>query len=119
VPHVIAVDLDAAVLSPAKARHPDLPIEWIHADILNLPLPTGEPFEPVLSVASLHHVDAKAALTRFAQLGRPGGIVGVVGLAANDWTTGQLRSSVNAQDWPPASSEAPGSILHPSRGPRR
>ena len=30
-------------------------------------------------------MDAAAGLARFAQLVRPGGVVGVIGLAANDW----------------------------------
>lgn len=39
----------------------------------------------MVSVATLHHVSAEEALARFADLIRPGGVVAVVGLAANDW----------------------------------
>ena len=44
-----------------------------------------ESFDAVVSVASLHHMDAVRSLTRFAQLARPGGTVVVIGIAANSW----------------------------------
>lgn len=85
VSRVVALDSDAAVLARAQARHHGLPIEWMHGDIFNLPAPVEVLFDAVFSVATLHHFDAAAGLTRFAELTRPGGVVGVIGLAANDW----------------------------------
>ena len=35
----------------------------------------------MVSVATLHHIDAAAGLRRFAELVRPGGVVAIVGLA--------------------------------------
>jgi SAM-dependent methyltransferase len=90
VRQVVALDLDAGVLARARARHPGLPIDWIHGDIFDLSL-RDQPFDAVVSVAALHHMDAAAGLIRFAELVMPGGLVGVVGLAANDW-----------YDWPHA-----------------
>ena len=82
---VVALDADAGVLARARARHPGVPIEWRCGDIFDL-CPTKDcSFDAVLSVATLHHMDAVAGLTRFAELVRPGGVVGVIGLATNNW----------------------------------
>jgi len=84
VRHVIALDADGGVIERARARHPSLSIEWICGDILDFPR-ASHSFDAVLSVATLHHMDAAVGLTRFAELVRPSGLVGVIGLAANDW----------------------------------
>lgn len=85
VRHVVALDADAGVLARARARHPGVPIEWRCGDIFDLQPTTHYSFDAVLSVATFHHMDAVAGLTRFAELVRPGGVVGVIGLAANNW----------------------------------
>jgi 2-polyprenyl-3-methyl-5-hydroxy-6-metoxy-1,4-benzoquinol methylase len=55
-------------------------IEYVVGDVL------AHPFEPasydaVVSVAALHHMDARSALECMGQLLRPGGILAVIGLA--------------------------------------
>jgi 2-polyprenyl-3-methyl-5-hydroxy-6-metoxy-1,4-benzoquinol methylase len=85
VRHVVGLDADAGVLDRARSRHSGLAIEWVCGDIFDVPFAEGGAFDAVLSVATLHHMDAAQALARFAQLVRPGGVVGVVGLAANNW----------------------------------
>jgi SAM-dependent methyltransferase len=84
VRHVVGLDPDVGVLERARARHPSIAIDWRCGDIFDLH-PTACLFDAVLSVATLHHIDAAAGLTRFAELVRPGGVVGVIGLAANNW----------------------------------
>jgi SAM-dependent methyltransferase len=84
VPHVVGLDLDADVLGRARARHAGLNIEWTQGNVLTAPLVDGA-FDAVVSVATLHHMDAEAGLARFAALVRPGGVVAVIGLAAKDW----------------------------------
>ena len=84
VAHVIGIDSDRDVLDRARARFQDLPIEWVHADVLRVDL-AQQSFDAVVSIASLHHMDAAQALPRFAQLVRPGGVVVIVGLARADW----------------------------------
>src|SRR5262249_27893384 len=84
VPHIVALDADDRVLERARTRHAGVPIEWRCGDIFDLH-PNDRPFDAVLSVAALHHMDAAAGLARFAELVRPGGVVGVIGLAANTW----------------------------------
>ena len=82
VPHVVGLDINRPVLDRARARHQGTRIDWVHGDVLNAAL-EPESFDAIVSVAALHHMDAAKALTRFAQLVRPGGLVVVVGLAAN------------------------------------
>lgn len=85
VAHVIAIDVDQSVLDRARARHKGLAIEWQRGDINEVQFENAD-FDAVVSVATLHHLDAAAALQRFAQLVRPSGVVVVVGLADWDWS---------------------------------
>jgi SAM-dependent methyltransferase len=85
VQSVVGIDSDAGVLKRARSRFSSLPVEWVHGDIFALNLIPHQPFDAVLSVATLHHMDAAAGLARLAELIRPGGVVGVIGLAANTW----------------------------------
>ena len=84
VAHVVGLDTDRPVLDRARARHEGSPIEWVLGDVLSVGFAAAS-FDAVVSVAALHHMDAAKALTRFAHLVRPGGVVIVVGLAANAW----------------------------------
>ncbi len=84
IPHVIGLDLDGQVLERARRRHPGVAIEWRQGDLFDVPFEAGS-FDAVVSVATLHHVPADEALARFADLIKPGGVVAVIGLAANDW----------------------------------
>jgi SAM-dependent methyltransferase len=74
VRHVVGIDSDADVLDRAKSLHSGSSIEWVHGNILDVAF--DEEFDAVLSVATLHHMDAARGLARFAQLVRPGGVVG-------------------------------------------
>jgi SAM-dependent methyltransferase len=84
VRQVVGLDLDRPVLDRARARHHERRIDWLHGDVLESAL-ESESFDAIVSIAALHHMHAGRALTRFAQLVRPGGTVIVVGLAANAW----------------------------------
>lgn len=84
IPHVIGLDLDGHVIERAKTRHAGVLVEWQQGDLFGVPFEAGS-FDAVVSVATLHHVPAEQALARFANLVKPGGVVAVVGLAANDW----------------------------------
>jgi ubiquinone/menaquinone biosynthesis C-methylase UbiE len=79
VPEVTAIDVDADVLSRARAEDPG--VTWLLGDALTHPFPS-ESFDVVASIAVLHHFsDPEAALRRLADLTAPGGLVAVVGLA--------------------------------------
>jgi SAM-dependent methyltransferase len=84
VAEVVAIDVDAPVLGRARKRHAGRPIAWLEGDFMTEPFERGS-FDAVLSVATLHHLDMESALRRCAGLVRPGGVVGVVGVAAFDW----------------------------------
>lgn len=92
-----ALDIDRGVLDRARARHAGTRIDWLHGDVLTAPLEPAS-FDAVVSVAALHHINAEMALTRFAQLLRPGGVVIVVGLAANTVWDAPWRASRLARD---------------------
>lgn len=84
VAHVVGLDLNAGVLERARARHPGTRIEWVHGDVLSVAL-EARAFDAVVSVAALHHMDARSALKRLADLAAPDGVLAIVGLAAYDW----------------------------------
>jgi SAM-dependent methyltransferase len=60
-------------------------VRWCHGDILTHPL-EAEPFDAVLSDATLHHrPDAPGALRRLSQLVRPGGMLAIAGFTRTGW----------------------------------
>jgi SAM-dependent methyltransferase len=61
-----------------QARLPD--IRYVQADFLAESVRPGT-FDLVTAVASLHHMDAEAALAKMADVLRPGGVLVVIGLA--------------------------------------
>lgn len=77
-PVVVGLDVDQPSLMSAR-RQGGGPL-YVRGDLLQPPFPRGS-FDAVVSVATLHHVDAAAALTSLAALVRPGGLLAVVGLA--------------------------------------
>ena len=84
VPHVTGIDRDERSIQLARAHPGAAGIRYLQADFL------AACFEPasldlVTSVASLHHMDARAALRRMSDLLRPGGVLAVVGLARASW----------------------------------
>jgi SAM-dependent methyltransferase len=79
VPNVTGIDLDEP--SIALAREAGGGVEYVLGDALTHPM---GPFDLVVSVATLHHLDARPALRRFVDLTAPGGRLIVIGLAATD-----------------------------------
>ncbi|NNG21041.1 class I SAM-dependent methyltransferase [Naumannella sp. ID2617S] len=82
---VVGLDADAPVLERARARWPEMAVDWRLGDLMAADLPLGA-FDAVLSNATLHHLqDTGAALDRLGDLVRPGGVLRVVGFARNSW----------------------------------
>jgi len=84
VPHVAGIDRDERSIRLARAHPGAAGIRYLQADFLTAS------FEPasldlVTSIASLHHMDARAALRRMSDLLRPGGVLAIVGLARASW----------------------------------
>ena len=67
VPHVVGLDLDRDVLDRARTRHRGVTVEWRQGDIFDVPYDAGS-FDAVVSVATLHHLNAEAGLGRFADV---------------------------------------------------
>ena len=84
MPHVVGLDLDRDVTRPGEDAPPGVAVEWQQGDIFAVPFDAGS-FDAVVSVATLHHLNAEKGLVRFADLVSPGGVIAIVGLAANSW----------------------------------
>jgi SAM-dependent methyltransferase len=79
---VTGIDRDPRMIATARAQHAGARITFVEADFLDYPFPE-ESFDFVCANTSLHHMDFTAALTRAANLLRPGGRLAVIGLAAD------------------------------------
>jgi len=81
VPNVVAIDVDQSSLDLARAQvMPGANIDYVCGDFLTYPFVPSS-FDVIGSVATLHHMDAAAALGRMRDLLRPGGTLVIVGLA--------------------------------------
>ena len=99
VRQVVALDRDAPSIERARQRAETAPIEFVEADFLEHEFSAGS-FDLVASVAALHHLPMQPALTRMAELLRPGGVLAVVGLARSRRRPGDLVA------------ETAGAVLH-------
>lgn len=78
VAEVVAIDRDPLVVERARAALADTAIEVRCEDFLATDL--GE-LDVVTMIAALHHMPLEAALTHAARALRPGGVLGIIGLA--------------------------------------
>ncbi|MRH86964.1 methyltransferase domain-containing protein [Nocardia sp. SYP-A9097] len=83
IPHATGIDLHEPSIELARAQGP-ADIDYLCADFLTHPF-APESFDGIVSVATLHHMDPAAALTRMAELLRPGGTLALTGLAMPNW----------------------------------
>lgn len=83
VPEVTGIDLDPPSLELAR-NDPDAgDIIYLYGDVLTYPFEPAS-FDLVAAVASLHHMDTRAAIRRLRDLVAPGGVLAAVGLARPD-----------------------------------
>jgi 2-polyprenyl-3-methyl-5-hydroxy-6-metoxy-1,4-benzoquinol methylase len=80
VGHVVGIDPEEGCIAAARAYEALDGVEYIEGDFLAYPFDAAS-FDFVTAVASLHHMDEATAVRRMAELLRPGGILGIVGLA--------------------------------------
>lgn len=83
IPEVVGVDRDEACVEHCRSHPGAGDIRYVAADLAGADLPAGG-FHLVSSIASLHHMDARAGLLRLRELTAPGGVLVVVGLARPD-----------------------------------
>ncbi|MBP2330191.1 SAM-dependent methyltransferase [Kibdelosporangium banguiense] len=81
VPEVVGLDLDEPSVELARGFKDD--ISYVVGDVLTHDFPAG--FDFIASVATVHHMDAEAALTRLRTLLRPGGRLVIIGCARFEW----------------------------------
>lgn len=79
VEQVVGLDSDEDSIELARAQAGGT-LEYLVGDVLTHPF-EAQSFDLVTSVATLHHVDAAAGLTRMAELLSPGGVLVVIGCA--------------------------------------
>jgi SAM-dependent methyltransferase len=80
MPQVTGIDRDEQSITLARAHPGAADIGYLRADFLATSF-KPESLDLVTSIASLHHMDAEAALRRMRDLLRPGGVLAIVGLA--------------------------------------
>jgi SAM-dependent methyltransferase len=84
VSDVTGIDRDERSIQLARAHPGATGIRYLQAGFLTASLEPASA-DLVTSIASLHHMDARAALRRMSDLLRPGGVLAVVGLARASW----------------------------------
>ena len=112
---VLALDLSPEMIRVARAREPRRAnLEFELADVSTWPFPS-ERFDCIASIATLHHVDARALLPRLRDALRPGGVLlildlvsdeGVLDLARSALAVGANRAAAARPYRPAAGSEA-------------
>jgi SAM-dependent methyltransferase len=80
IPRVIGIDRDPRSIDLARGHPAAGGIEYITGDLLSTRF-KAQAFGLITAVASLHHMDAAAALSRMRDLLAPGGVLAVVGVA--------------------------------------
>ena len=79
--HVVGIDLHEPSIREARATGAgEAGLGFVLGDFLTYPFEL-ESFDAVVSIATLHHVDAGAGLARMRALVRPGGTLALIGLA--------------------------------------
>ena len=82
VPHVVGIDVNQPMIDLARSETDSSieNIEYILGDALTYPLKPASS-DAIVCVATLHHMDTAVALQRMRELLRPGGTLGIIGLA--------------------------------------
>ena len=79
VDSVVGIDLHEETLARARSVAAGC-IDYVHGDFLAYPF-ESESFDVITSVAAVHHMEFRPAVERMRSLLRPGGVLGLIGLA--------------------------------------
>lgn len=91
---VDAIDVERAVLTEASILNPAPNICYSNADFLAADLPECE-YDIIISIATLHHMDARSALEKMKLLLRPAGKLLIIGLYREQSPIDYLYSAVS------------------------
>lgn len=80
--HVVGIDPHHEIISRAQVRLASVSNVTLIADDF-LEMPMKEQYDTITCVATLHHMDIRAALSKMHQTLAPGGRVLIIGLTAN------------------------------------
>jgi SAM-dependent methyltransferase len=80
VDSVVGMDIDPPTIHLARSVTPDANVEYVVGDVLAPPF-SAAAFDAVFCVMALHHVDVSIGLQRMSDLLRPGGVLGIIGVA--------------------------------------
>ena len=80
MPDVVGINRDQRCIESARAHPGANGIRYLAGDFLAWRCPP-ESFDVIAAVASLHHMNTPVALRRMRYLLRPGGLLGIIGLA--------------------------------------
>ena len=92
---VVGIDLDSPSIIEAQTDTDSSNVSYVLGDFFSHPF-EPESFDLVVSVAALHHFDASAGLTRMAELTKPGGTVGLVGIGRSEYPRDLARDALSA-----------------------
>jgi SAM-dependent methyltransferase len=94
VSKAVGIDPDVASIELARSETTDPNVSYVLGDVLTHDFGPAS-FDAVVSVATIHHFDAAEGLRRFAELTKPGGYVGVVGIGRSDMPRDLPRDAVS------------------------
>ena len=91
---VDAIDADSLILKEAVNRNAVSNVNYFHADFLEADLPEAA-YEVISAIASLHHMDLAAALTKMKTLLCPSGKLIILGLYREETITDYVYSAIS------------------------
>jgi ubiquinone/menaquinone biosynthesis C-methylase UbiE len=92
--HVNAIDTDASAVAHAATTHASANLHFVAADFMQLQLPDAS-YDFISAVASLHHMDTAAALSKMKSLLRPNGVLAILGLYRDSTITDYLLGAAS------------------------
>lgn len=85
---IVALDLAEKMLAKARVKYPDENIEFLHADIMDIPI-SEEVFDSVVCYSSFPHFrDKHGALSEIRRVMKPGGRVYICHTSSRDHING-------------------------------
>ncbi|MEM8779959.1 MAG: class I SAM-dependent methyltransferase [Cyanobacteria bacterium P01_G01_bin.49] len=91
---VDAIDIDSRILNEASNLNPPFNVRYFHIDFLKADLPEAS-YDVITAIASLHHMDLEAALTKMKALLHSSGTLVILGLYREVTITDYIYSAIS------------------------